>query len=245
VRLALRDAPAGTSIALACVYRPRNAHVVRALLAQLPSQAQVALWCLQGDAPDDLAGVTVGSGPGSRSTLLNRLVAGLPERTDALVLADDDVRFAVGSLCSLVDAGRRLGLDVYQPGHLASSCASWDYVRRRRWTFARVGDFVEQGPLLVLSPLGREVVLPLPEDVGMSWGVEVRWWQRAAQLDARLGIVDAVAVRHLSPAAGDYDRVEQERTLQAELARAGLHSLEQLHVVRRRVGLRAVRRLPA
>ena len=72
----------------------------------------------------------------------------------------------------------------------------------------------------------------------MAWGVEVRWWAQARRQGARLGIVDAVAVRHLVPAAGAYDRAAQEDRLQAELEREGLTSLEQLHVVRERVGLR-------
>jgi hypothetical protein len=242
-RLALRPAPESLSFALVCVYRTRNAPVVRALLAQLPVSAQVRLWCLDGTAPADLAQVTVGTGAGNRPVLLNRLVAALSGSPDALVLADDDVRFCVGDLSRLVEAGARLGLDVYAPAHLASSHASWDFVRRRRWTFGRVTDFVEQGPLLVLSARGRKVVLPLPEDIGMSWGVEVRWWQRARELGARLGLVDAVAVRHLSPAAGAYDRAQQEGTLRAELGRAGLTSLEQLHVVHERVDVRqALRR---
>lgn len=243
VRLALRTPPEGTTIGLACVYRSRNAPVVRDLLAQLPPSARVALWCLDGPVPTDLAERTAGSGPGTRAALLNQLVSVLPDAVDALVLADDDLRFCIGDLPRLVEAGLRLRLDVYAPTHLASSYASWEFVRRRRGTFARVTDFVEQGPLLVLSPRGREVVLPLPEDIGMSWGVEVRWWQDARASGARLGLVDAVAVRHLSPAAGAYDRQEQERTLQTELEHVGLSSLEQLHVVRERVGLRqALRR---
>lgn len=242
VRLALRPAPGSTTIGLVCVYRSRNAPVVRDLIEQLPAGSPVALWSLDGAVPSDLAERTSGSGPGNRSVLLNRLVAELTTPVDALVVSDDDVRFAIGDLSRLVDAGRRLRLDVYAPAHLASSHASWDFTRRRRLTFARVTDFVEQGPLLVLSAIGRGVVLPLPEDVGMSWGVEVRWWQAARARSARLGIVDAVAVRHLVPPGAAYDRAEQEARLDAELGRAGLSSLEQLHVVHERVGVRAALR---
>lgn len=237
IRLALRGPASDAAVGLACVYRHRNTGVVRDLLGQLPASARVALWCLDGVAPADLSDRTVGTGPGTRAELLNHLVAQLPASLDALVLSDDDVRFCIGDLPRLVEVGRRLRLDVYAPGHLASSHANWDFVRRRRGTLARVTDFVEQGPLLVLSPLGRDVVLPLPEGTGMSWGVEVRWWSRARQLQARLGIVDAVAVRHLWPAAGAYERAEQEQVLQDELGRAGLSSLEQLHVVHERLGL--------
>lgn len=239
VRLALRRPSDDPAIGLACVYRTRNAPVVRRLLAQLPATAPIALWCLDGVAPGDLVERTLGCGGGNRAELLNRLVRALPDPLDALVLTDDDVRLVIGDLPRLVEAGGRLRLDVYAPAHLASSHAGWDFVRRRRGTFGRVTDFVEQGPLLVLSPVGRSIVVPMPEDMGMSWGVEVRWWQAAQEVGARLGLVDAVAVRHLAPAAAAYDRVEQEQTLQDELDRAGLQSLEQLQVVRERVGLLA------
>lgn len=238
IRLALRPPREPVSLGLACVYRGRNSQNVRALLAQLPPDAAVALWCLDGGVPADLAPLTAGTGPGTRSALLNRLVAELPERTQALVLADDDVRVVIGDVLRLVEVARRLALDVYAPAHVASSHASWEFVRRRRLTYCRLTDFVEQGPLLMLSERGREVVLPLPEDIGMSWGVETRWWREARRRgDVRMGIVDAVAVRHLTPAAGAYDREQQEHTLRAELGRGGLTSLEQLQVVHQRVGL--------
>lgn len=239
-RLLLRPARPAEPVALVCVYRGRNAGVVRELLGQLPPGSTTALWSLDGEVPPDLATCTAGTGPGSRSALLNRLVETVEAAGDPvgdLVLCDDDVRLVVGDLGRLLDAGRRLRLDVYQPAHLASSLASWDFVRRRSWTFGRVTGFVEQGPLLVLSPAGREVVLPLPEDIGMAWGVEARWSAAARRAGVRLGIVDAVAVRHLSPPATDYDRGPQEAVLREELRRAGLESLDDLHVVHERVGL--------
>lgn len=239
-RLALRRPPPGTSVLLACVYRGRNAGTVRALLAGLPPGTEVRLWSLDGAVPADLAPLTAGQGPGDRTTHLNRLVAGAS--ADAVVLVDDDVRFAVGSLAQLVDAGLRLDLDVYQPAHLASSYAGWDFVRRRSGVFARLTDFVEQGPLLVLSRRGAQELLPFPADDGMSWGVEVTWWAQARETSLRLGIVDAVAVRHLAPAAGAYDRPLEQQRLERRLAEHGLTSLEQLHVVRERLQPRPGRR---
>lgn len=234
-RLLLSGASPSGTVLLACVYRRPGIEVVRALLRQLPADAAVRLWSLDGDVPPDLAPVTAGIGAGSRSALLNRLVDGADP--DLLVLADDDVRFVIGDLRQLLAVGQRLQLDLFQPAHLASSHANFDFVRRRSGTFARVTEFVEQGPLVVVTRAGRQVVLPLPDDAGMAWGVEAEWSARARERQLRLGVVDAVAMRHLSPAAGAYDRESAEAALAARLATHGLTSLEQLHVVRRRYGL--------
>ena len=230
-RLALRPLGVGTVVGLACVYRSANAPVVRALLRQLPDPTVAALWCLDGEPPEDLRPITTGSGPGTRLRLLNHLVAGLPGELDALVLADDDVRFAVGDLGRLVEAGLSLQLDLLQPAHLASSWSNWDFVRRRSFTFARQTQFVEQGPLLVLSAHARKVLLPFPADLGMGWGVEARWHEQAQTHGLRLGIVDAVAVEHLSPPGRAYDRRAAESSMHRELAAQGLVSLEELQVV--------------
>ena len=235
-RLALHSTPWEGTVALACVYRAAGVPVVRELLGQLPGHADVRLWSLDGLVPDDLRPVTRGTGPGSRPVLLNRLVSDCD--ADLLVLCDDDVRLSIGDLGALFDAGGRCGLDVYQPAHLASSHASWEFVRRRQLTFARETELVEQGPLLVLTRTGQAVVLPLPEDEGMTWGVELRWGVRARQLGASMGIVDAVAVQHLYPAGRSYDRVVEEERLRDALHRHGLASLDDAQVVRRRVGVR-------
>lgn len=235
-RVVLCRTPWDGTVALACVYRATGVPVVHDLLRQLPTDAQVRLWSLDGVVPDDLRPLTRGTGPGNRAVLLNRLVVDCD--ADVLVLADDDVQVVIGDLGALFDAGRRCGLDLYQPGHLASSHASWDFVRRCPLTFARRTDFVEQGPLLVLTRTGQAIALPLPEEEGMTWGVELRWWARARQLDAGIGIVDAVAVRHLHPAGRSYDRVVEQARLTEELHRHGLGSLDEIQVVRRRVGLR-------
>jgi len=243
-RFALRPAPAGARVALVCVYRASNAGNVRRLVAHLPPTSVVRLWSLDGDRPADLAPLTVGDGPGSRFALFNRLVAEVPPavRTDALVLADDDVRFVVGDLGRLLGTARAAGLDVYQPAHTALSHANWAFVRRRALTLLRRTDFVEQGPLVVFSRRAQDVLLPLPEDMGMAWGVEARWWDAGRRHGLIQGIVDAVAVQHLVPAAGAYDRSEQEDVLAGELARLGLTDVRQLQHTRETIGLARSRR---
>ena len=229
-RTALRSPRSGCDVALVGVYRGDGA-VVRELLAGLPADATVRLWSLDDQIPDSLAALTVGAGPGTRFTLLNRLIATIPfdSRRDALVVVDDDVRFDVGDVARLVGTGMRLGYDIYQPAHVADSQVNWRFVRRRSLTVARDTDFVEQGPLLVLSGRAQQHLLPLPEDMGMGWGVEVRWWAAAQHHALRMGIIDAAAVSHLVPTAGGYDRPAQQAILDAEVARGGLTDLGDLH----------------
>ncbi len=235
-RLGLDPGARPTQTGLICVYRSRNAHVVRDLIKQLPG-CSVRLWSLDGAVPADLEPVTFGTGPGTRLALLNRLVAGLPpgQRGGGLVLVDDDVRFVVGDLAMLVDAGHRTGLDVFQPAHLARSNSSWPFTRRRALLFSREVDYVEQGPVVVLSAAAQQVLLPLPEDLDMGWGVEVRWWQAARSAGLRLGVVDAVGILHLAPVGGAYDRSAQEAVLAQEVRIAGLRDITDLHRARRRV----------
>jgi hypothetical protein len=228
--LLLGSAPDTPGCALICVYRRQGAGHVRALIDGLPASA-VRLWSLDGEVPPELAGMTVGTGPGGRLVLLNRLFAALPPgaATAGLVIADDDVRVEVGTLGLLVDIARRLELDVCQPAHLATSHSSWQFTRRRFLTVARLTTFVEQGPLLLLSSAAQDLLLPMPEDLGMGWGVEVRWSQQAAAAGLRLGIVDAVGILHQAPAGGAYDRAVEEAVLAAEVSRAGLRDLRDLH----------------
>jgi GT2 family glycosyltransferase len=239
VRFTLGGAPPGLRVAVACVYRGKNADNLRSLLSSMPDQTVVRLWSLDGDVPDDLASVTIGTGPGHRFGLMNRLVSDIePDaRRDALLLVDDDVRFMVGDAVRLVVAARRSGFDLYQPAHTATSHANWRFVRRRALTFSRRTNFVEQGPLVGLSSRAQQVLLPLPEDLGMGWGVEIRWWAAALKHGLVQGIVDAAAIEHLGVTAQDYDRGPQEHSLANELRMAGLTDINVLQQTVRRNSL--------
>ena len=228
-RLRLRRLQDGRGTAVVCVYRRRNAEVVAAALSSLPQGTCVRLWALDAVAPA-LADRTSGTGPGTRFALLNALVRTLPPGVAdrALVLLDDDVRFVVGGLDALLGTGLQAGLDLFQPSHTARSIASYGFVRRGWGCVVRRTTFVEQGPVVVLSSAAQRILLPLPEDVGMGWGVEVRWSGLIARHALAMGVVDAVGLRHLSPPGGEYDRAAAERVLAEALSAAGLSSLSEL-----------------
>ena len=86
-----------------CVYRRRNAEVVRRLLdPALAAGWAVGLWALDEPHPD-LAEHTAGSGPGTKFAPVNRLLAVRPpSEGHHVVVFDDDAVFARGDLPDFV-----------------------------------------------------------------------------------------------------------------------------------------------
>lgn len=227
---ALRDVPLAP-VTVVAVYRRENARILQPLLDAFEPQ-RVALWALDEPA-DALLDRTVGIGPGTRPELLNRLercVAGGEGGIEGVLLVcDDDVRIAPRHARLFLRLMRAAELDVAQPGHLFRSYTSWSYVRRRLFTLVRLTAFVEQGPLLALSERGVARCFPLREDVGMGWGLEADWAMFAKQ-GLRLGIVDAVGMRHLNPVSDAYDRPTAEFAARRALGDAGFDSFGALQV---------------
>lgn len=201
------------------VYRCRNAEVVSRMLRSAGPGVPVAWWALD-EVAQSLAYVTVGVGRGLRPELINRLVdhLDLPPET-AVVVSDDDWAFVRGGLPDLVRGAVAARLDFAQPSHAMGSHINWNITRHRLGTLARRGRFVEQGPVFVLNGHGRERILPLPTDIGMGWGMEALWW---AKDDVRMGILDGVTIRHLTPVGdGGYDTAEQWNQAQRMLEATG------------------------
>lgn len=213
------------------VYRQANAANLERLLSGNP--APRAWWALDAPVPA-LSTTTVGGGPGTRFANLNRALAACPPGPgDWAVLTDDDVMFDRGDLDQAVALAAAAGLDLAQPSHSTRSYLNWSVERHRPASRVRLTRSVGQGPLLILSPYARERVLPLPEDVGMGWGVEAMW---AADRSMRIGIIDAVMVRHLRPVAwtGNYDIEAEIQRADQLLARWGWTSWEEVQKELRR-----------
>ena len=212
-----------------CVYRRRNAAWVTSLMACVP-QAMVHLWALD-EIDEQLASITVGTGPGTRIELLNRLCADASgEGSDRwLLITDDDIKMPRGQLRLFIRIAQIAALDVSQPAHLARSYHSWKINGQRLSSVARTTRYIEQGPLVLLSPRARMACLPFPESLVMGWGLEVHFAMAAAG-SLQLGIVDAAGMRHLTPVAASYDReVAYEGALKV-LASVGLTSFDDLQV---------------
>jgi hypothetical protein len=218
--------PAGA--ALVCVYRTRHVAEVERLIVEAAGLGMaVALWALDAPSPS-LAAVTVGAGAGSRLTLLNRLCASVAATAaGTLIMADDDVVFVRGGLGRLLCAVDRCGFGIAQPAHAPGSYRSHALTASRPFTLARQTTFVEVGPLVVVGAAWRSRVLPLPEHFGMGWGLDVLWHDLGRD-GCRLGIVDAVTIRHLAPPGDDYDRGPERERLNAVLRARKLRSVREI-----------------
>jgi hypothetical protein len=198
--------PEGTrltgSAALYCVYRRGNAAVVKQLL-EPASGWTIGLWAL--DEPDpSLAEQTVGSGPGTKFELVNRLLEARP-RTDEqhVIVADDDARFVRGNVASFLETAVAAELDLAQPAHVWWSNISHRITWKRPLSRARLTTFVEIGPIFAVAPAWREQIVPFPDGLGMGWGLELDWMDMHDE-GCSLGIVDATPIRHLARFATAY-----------------------------------------
>jgi hypothetical protein len=122
------------------------------------------------------------------------------------VVVDDDVVLPTRFLDRFVAVAGRLGLDLAQPAQTRRSHAAWDVTRRRPASVARETRFVEIGPVTVFARSAAAELLPFPA-LRYGWGLDLHWAAVAAERRWRLGIVDALPVRHQqAPVAHAYDR---------------------------------------
>jgi hypothetical protein len=204
------------------VYRVRNAARVRTLLDSLPAPGWSAAWWALDEVAEPLRSVTVGSGPGAKFELVNAVLDTSPPGNVWLVVADDDVEFVSGSLVDLLALCAIAGFALAQPAHVAASEVSHEITLSRALSIARRTNFVEIGPLFVVGPTCRDELVPFPaEEEGMGWGLELAWGD-LVERGCRLGIVDAIRVRHLDVVGQAYDRRREKDVLQQRLRERGI-----------------------
>lgn len=154
-----------------------------------------------GDPEPALADDTALSGlaGGGKFENLNRLLAGVPalDGFDWLIVADDDVELAPRFLDRALALCERLGLDIAQPAQTMRSHAAWRVTRRQPFSLARRTDYVEIGPVTIFSRRAAAVLTPFPE-LRFGWGLDNHWGALARERGWRLGILDALPVRHES-----------------------------------------------
>jgi hypothetical protein len=206
------------------VYRAHNAAYVAALVTEARARGwDVRLWALDRADPA-LAPYTVGVSSGTKFPLLNELLKGEDiERWDWIVVADDDFAFPCGSIADLLAVSEAADLDLVQPAHTELSHRDNDITVRRPLSVARRTSYVENGPVFAVRRPWASQVLPFREEHTMGWGLELEWFDMMER-GARLGIVDAVALRHLGPVGKAYAKqVEGDRLRDLVRAR-GLES---------------------
>jgi len=123
---------------------------------------------------------------------------------DWLIITDDDVGLPRNFTDRYIAAATLADLTVSQPAHRFLSHASYQITRRRFGAVARRTGFVEIGPLTVIRRNAFADLLPFPPSRS-GFGIDVLWGEIARRNGWKMGIVDALAIRHLRPIGGGYD----------------------------------------
>jgi hypothetical protein len=191
------------------IYKPEGAAEMAAAISAMRRSrhwVRVALGATGATDPA-LADDTVAEWmEGGKFTNVNRLLdaAGL-EDAEWVVIIDDDVRLPKRFCDRLIAVAESARLDLAQPAQSRRSDAAWQIVRRRPYLL-RITNFVEIGPLTLMSREVTEALTPFPED-GMGWGLDLHWGALGRERGWRLAVIDALALRHESrPPAIGYDR---------------------------------------
>jgi hypothetical protein len=229
------------SVLVVSVYRPRS--LLARAVAQLVSERHDVRFALGATAaePDPaLAGETaLTSLAGGKFENLNRLLETAGADADWLLAVDDDILLPHRFLDRFLAVCERLSLDLAQPAQSRRSHAAWR-VTRRRAGLARLTRFVEIGPLTAFSRRAAAELLPFPE-LRFGWGLDSHWGALARERGWRLGVVDALPVRHESgPVAASYGHAQA-----IEEARGFLAGRPFLDRAECQSSLRTVRRLPS
>jgi hypothetical protein len=199
------------------VYRPGSL-MAKALPALRSDRhnVRIALGATRG-ADDPLREHTVAEGlsEGKFENLNAVLAETSGTRPDWVLVVDDDVRLPHAFLDRFIAVCERFGLDLAQPAQTLRSHSAWKVTRRRPASIVRRTRFVEIGPVTAFGRQPAAELLPFPE-LRFGWGLDLHWAAVAGQRGWRLGIVDALPVRHdAGLVATAYPREEAE----AEAAR--------------------------
>jgi hypothetical protein len=155
-----------------------------------------------GAADDDLRRHTVAEHlTGGKFQNLNRLLDAAEEEPDWTLVVDDDVRLPRAFLDRFLAVCEAFQLDLAQPAQTLRSHSAWKVTRRRPASLVRVTRFVEIGPVTAFGRRAAAELLPFPE-LRFGWGLDLHWSAVAGRHGWRLGIVDALPVRHESALVG-------------------------------------------
>jgi len=170
------------------VHRPRS--LLPAALVELESERH--------DVRFSLGSMEDGELEGGKFENLNRLL----ERAEApvaehdwVLVVDDDVALPRRFTDRFVALAEHLELDLAQPAQTMRSHAAWRVTRRQPWALARRTAYVEIGPVTGFGARAAAELLPFPP-LRFGWGLDNHWGALARERGWRLGVLDALAVRH-------------------------------------------------
>lgn len=197
-----------------CVYRSRSELAARAAEELRHSRHRVRLaFGSMGRARGGLEAHTLATGlSGGKLQNLNEIWAlaqppGWPA-PDWVVAIDDDIVLPERFLDRFLAVCEAFHLKLAQPAQTRRSHAAWRVTRRRAGSLARETRFVEIGPVTAFAREAARELVPFP-DLRYGWGLDSHWGALADERGWRLGVVDAVPVRHEHrPVSADYPHAE-------------------------------------
>ena len=122
---------------------------------------------------------------------------------DWVLILDDDIVLPANFLDLFIYFCHRERLQLAMPAHRFLSHKIFTATERHWASVARLTSFVEIGPLTLLHSSLFAALIPFPS-LRFAWGLDVLWSQEAKRLGWRLGVVDAVPIRHLRPVGQSY-----------------------------------------
>jgi hypothetical protein len=199
------------------VYRPDTVCLLGALEELRRSRHRLKLLLgSTGEPLPDLAANTVASAldAGKFQNLNTLWTIGVSGPFDWLFVVDDDVTLPPHFLDRFIAICEHFDLAMAQPAQTLMSHAAWRVTRRRGGSYVRESRFVEIGPVTAFRSDAAIELVPFP-DLRYGWGLDLHWAALAAERGWRLGIVDALPVRHEQlPVANSYsheDAIEEAR----------------------------------
>jgi hypothetical protein len=149
---------------------------------------------------------------GGKFQNLNVLLEKAGSDFDWLLVFDDDVELPGHFLDRFLALAEHFDLALAQPAQTLMSHAAWRVTRRRANSLVRETRFVEIGPVTAFRKDVADALTPFP-DLRFGWGLDLHWAALAAERGWRLGVIDALPVRHESaPVATAYrhdDAIEE------------------------------------
>jgi hypothetical protein len=158
---------------------------------------RVALGSMGEPAPALAADTVLSDLRGGKFENLNRIAeASEPLAADWVLILDDDIEVGRRFLDRLLIVVEHFRLALAQPA-LSRASFGWWNINRRRPTLVRETGFVEIGPVVLIRRDAYRRLAPFPNQ-GMGWGLCLHWAAVARSEGWRLGVIDAVPVRHES-----------------------------------------------
>lgn len=144
---------------------------------------------------------------------------------DWIVVTDDDVMLPAKFLDRFLYLTSRYDLKIAQPAHRFHSFASFAITKRQWAVLARRTTFVECGPLTAFHRSTFGKILPFPSS-RWAWGLDLYWADIARREGWKIGVIDALPIRHYRPVAKTYNGKEAIAEARELLRQKGISPIQ-------------------